>query len=148
MIQAYNMVLLTSSENPGEFIVGPSGNKNEQSTQTTASTQTQNNGNANSGSPFGSMGILLLYVVVIGAAFYFTSRSQKKKEKAVRDLQEAITIGDEVHTSGGLFGKVVEKIDDKYIIEFGTNKGVRIPVRKSDVYPLKKDAQVSEKPSK
>ncbi len=48
-------------------------------------------------------------------------------------MQSSIETGDSVLTNGGMYGKVVDKVNDVYIVEFGTNKSVRVPVQKSAI---------------
>jgi|GEM_PF-274231 len=118
---------------------------------TQESTVQPSGGDADNAQPqgfFGSGLSLLLIIVVYAGIFYFMSRRQKKKEKEVRDLQEAIKPGDDVYTSGGLFGKAVDIDDEKITVEFGTNKGVKIPIRRQNVFPMrtleKEDERVKE----
>jgi preprotein translocase subunit YajC len=42
-------------------------------------------------------------------------RPQRKKEKADKEMRDALNVGDEVITIGGIIGKV-EKINDKSVI--------------------------------
>ncbi|MBE6011510.1 MAG: preprotein translocase subunit YajC [Lachnospiraceae bacterium] len=88
---------------------------------------------------------IVIYAVLIGGLYFFMSRPQKKREKQLKELQASIKVGDSVVTSGGFYGKVVDTADDLYIIEFGTNKGVRIPVNKAEVFPSKEKAALDEK---
>lgn len=83
----------------------------------------------------GSPMSIVIWIAIIVAYFYFIINGQKKKDKKVKELQSSIKTGDEVYTSAGFYGKVVDVEDNTFVIEFGLNKGVRIPVRKSDVYP-------------
>lgn len=78
---------------------------------------------------------MVLYILFFVAIFYFfIIRPQKKKEKQLKEMQDSVKVGDDVMTSSGFFGKVVDIQDDVAIVEFGTNKGVRIPVKKSEIY--------------
>ncbi|MBC7960885.1 MAG: preprotein translocase subunit YajC [Vallitaleaceae bacterium] len=82
-------------------------------------------------------GSTLFLVVIYGAFFAFMwfvlIRPQRKKQKAVGQMQSTITIGQWILTSGGLYGKVVDTVNDNLIVEFGMNKGVRVPVQRSAV---------------
>ncbi|MBR1737126.1 MAG: preprotein translocase subunit YajC [Firmicutes bacterium] len=85
---------------------------------------------------FGSSGtfVWILYFVGMIALMYFIMyRPQKKKEKEMQEMQSAIKTGDWVMTSSGFYGKVADICDQVFIIEFGMNKGVRVPVAKSEV---------------
>jgi len=82
----------------------------------------------------GSMWIMLVYAGVLVVAMYFLMfRGPRKREKKMKELQASIRTGDNVVVSGGMFGKVADVGDDCFIVEFGTNRGIRIPVLKSDV---------------
>lgn len=77
---------------------------------------------------------IILYIVFIMAIFYFIGiRPQKKREKKMLELQSEIKIGDWVLLDSGLYGKVTDIADQVFIVEFGTNKGVLIPVVKQRV---------------
>jgi len=91
---------------------------------------------ANQDGPGGIMSIggIAIYIVALIALFYFFAiRPQKKKEKELINIQNAIQVGDWVMTSSGFYGKVADIADQVFVVEFGTNKGVRIPVRKSEI---------------
>lgn len=68
-----------------------------------------------------------------GIMWFFIIRPQKKREKETVQMQESIKVGDSVLLQSGEYGKVVDVINDLFVIEFGLNKSVRIPVKKSAV---------------
>ena len=89
------------------------------------------------GGGFGNMNpifVVLMWVAVIGVFYFFSIRPQSKRDKKLKEMQSAIKTGDDVYITSGLYGKVVDVLEDRFIIEFGTNRSVRIPVRKSDVF--------------
>ena len=49
--------------------------------------------------------------------FWWTSRSQKKKDKEAQDMRDALQVGDEVTTIGGIIGKVVSIKEDTFVLE-------------------------------
>ena len=60
----------------------------------------------------------ILYLVVIFAVFYFfLIRPQKKKENQTRDMINAIQVGDDILTIGGIRGTVTRIKDDRLFIE-------------------------------
>ncbi|MDR1705583.1 MAG: preprotein translocase subunit YajC [Clostridiales bacterium] len=71
------------------------------------------------------------------AMYFFLIRPQRKRDKAQREMQQALRVGDKVLTTAGFYGKIVDVGSDAFIIEFGDNRGVRVPVRKSDVLGIK-----------
>ncbi len=99
---------------------------------------------------FGTYGMLAIWLVLIVGMYYFSMRSTKKREQSIITQQNAIQIGDEVVTTGGMHGKVVDVNDSTFSVEFGVNKGVIVPINKRDVLPanLKLDEKVSKKAKK
>ena len=92
------------------------------------------NAGASEGFSFASFGGIAIYIVGLIALFYFFAiRPQKKREKELSNIQNSIKVGDWVMTSSGFYGKVVDIADQVFVVEFGTNKGVKIPVRKSEI---------------
>ncbi|MBQ7757838.1 MAG: preprotein translocase subunit YajC [Anaerotignum sp.] len=79
--------------------------------------------------------LIVIYCVVLLAIMYFLSiRPTQKKEKQLAELRNAIEIGDSIVTNSGFYGKVVDMTYDCLIVEFGLNRGVRIPVAKTEVF--------------
>jgi len=80
------------------------------------------------------MGVMLVYVAVLLVAMYFLMfRGPKKREKKMKEMQASIRTGDNVVVTGGMFGRIADIGEDCFVVEFGTNRGIRIPVLKSDV---------------
>ena len=48
-------------------------------------------------------------------------------------MQNSISIGNWVLLSNGMYGKVVNIVNDCLMVEFGTNKSVIIPVRRDQI---------------
>ncbi len=74
------------------------------------------------------MTMFLLYGGIIVVMWFVLIRPQKKQQKETEQMQNSIKIGDSVLLTSGLYGKVVDIINDTFIVEFGLNKSVRIPV--------------------
>ena len=82
----------------------------------------------------GGWTIMIIYAGVLIVAMYFLMfRGPRKREKKMRELQASIRVGDNVVVSGGMFGRITDVGEDCFVVEFGTNRGIRIPVLKSDV---------------
>ena len=108
-----------------------------------AATTTTNT--AASGGGIGSSWILI-YIVVIFAAMYFMSiRPQRKRQKELDEMRSKIKPGDSVLCNTGMYGRVVDVTAECYIVEFGMNKGVRVPVLKSEI-AMVKEPNLSNKP--
>lgn len=83
---------------------------------------------------FATLPGIIIYILFIVLIFYFIGiRPQKKREKKMMELQSEIKIGDWILLDSGIYGKVTDIADQVFIVEFGTNKGVLIPVLKQRV---------------
>ena len=106
--------------------------------------------NASSGASGTSSGanimIIIVYVVVFGAVIYFFMiRPQKKQQAKTQDMQKRIEPGDNIMTTSGFYGTVLDVVDDTTIIvEFGNNKNCRIPMHKIAVAELEKQGSAVE----
>lgn len=88
--------------------------------------------------------IVLYCAVIFGALYFFSIRPQKKREKQLAEMRSEIQVGDSVLLNNGMYGKVVDSSVECFIIEFGTNKGIRIPVVKQEVL-AKREPNLSNK---
>ena len=88
----------------------------------------------------GGMGFswIFIYIIVIFVAMYFMSiRPQKKRQKQLDEMRSKIKAGDSVLCNTGMYGTVVDITAECYIVEFGMNKGIRVPVVKSEIAYVK-----------
>ena len=93
---------------------------------------------ATSGGTMG-MGVIILYVVVIGAFMYFAAiRPQKKEQKRVNAMLANMEVGDVVVTTSGFYGFLIDITEDDVIVEFGSNRNCRIPMKKSAIAEVEK----------
>ena len=65
----------------------------------------------------GQMTLFLPLIIILGAFMFFASRRQKKAMQATIDLQDSLAIGDRVHTTSGLQGKITGITDDSVNLE-------------------------------
>lgn len=77
--------------------------------------------------------IVIYCIVIFGAMYLFSIKPQKKREKAMSEMRSKVKAGDSVLLNNGMFGRVTDDTAECFIIEFGINKGVRIPVLKQEV---------------
>jgi len=91
-----------------------------------------------------TMMIIVYCIVIFGVLYIFSIRPQKRKEKELQNVRSNIKAGDSVLLANGLYGKVTDVTAECYIVEFGINKGVRVPVLKQEVY-AKKEPNLTNK---
>ena len=86
-----------------------------------------------------SLVVTVLYVVVIGGMLYFMMiRPQKKQQKKQSALLSTLASGDSVLTTSGMYGVVIDVMDEIVIVEFGNNKNCRIPMKKGAIVEIEK----------
>ena len=70
---------------------------------------------------------ILIYLVILVAAFYFLIvRPQRRNAMIRRQLLNAVEVGDEIVTTGGVYGTVVSIDDDTLEVEIAPDVVVKI----------------------
>ena len=88
----------------------------------------QAGGPAPAGSPYGFMLMMVAFVVI----FYFMLiRPQQKKAREHQNLIAKLAAGDEIVTTGGILGRIVEVGDTFVTLEVA--EGVRIKVQRVQI---------------
>ena len=85
-----------------------------------------------------AMGWIVYFVFLIGLMYFIAIRPQKKENKKMQELLASVAIGDSVLTSSGMYGVIIDMTDDTVIVEFGSNKNCRIPMRKDAIVQVEK----------
>lgn len=85
--------------------------------------------------------MLIFWVVII---YFLLFRPQKKQQKQMDELRNAVKPGDNIMTTGGFYGVVLDVVDDTVIVEFGNNKNCRIPMHKNAIAEVEKDEEEKE----
>ena len=67
----------------------------------------------------GTVGIIVVYAVILGGMWFLLMRPQKKEQKRIQAMLIDIT-------------------DDDVIVEFGNNKNCRIPMQKAAIAQIEK----------
>ena len=82
--------------------------------------------------------LILVYVVIFGGFYMLFMRPQKKEQKRVAAMLSAMEVGDVVVTTSGFYGVLIDITDDDVIVEFGSNRNSRIPMKKSAIQEVEK----------
>ena len=72
---------------------------------------------ANQGGLLGGMMMPILMILMLVAMWWFTSRSQKKRDQEAQNMRDSLQVGDEVTTIGGIIGKVVSIKEETFVLE-------------------------------
>ena len=82
----------------------------------------------------GGMSMLLMMVIIFAIMWLFMIRPQQKRQKEIQNFRNAITVGTNVVTAGGIYGvvKSIDEADNALMVEVAN--GVRIKVDRNSVY--------------
>ena len=91
-----------------------------------------------------SMGMMILWMVVIFGVMYFLMiRPKKKEQKRLQAMLNSMEVGDSIVTTSGFYGVIIDMTEEDVIVEFGNNKNCRIPMRKQAIAEVEKAEQAS-----
>ena len=82
--------------------------------------------------------LIVVYAVIFGGFYMIFMRPQKKEQKRVAAMLSAMEVGDVVVTTSGFYGVLIDITDDDVIVEFGSNRNCRIPMKKSAIQEVEK----------
>ena len=77
----------------------------------------------------GGMYTIVMLAIMVGIMYFLMIRPESKRKKEAEQMRNAMKIGDEIITIGGICGKIVHLKDDKFVIETGADQ-VRIEFAK------------------
>ena len=82
------------------------------------------------------MSSIIMIVMLFVVMYFFMIRPQRKQQKALEAFRNSLTAGQQVVTSGGIYGTVKEIINENghsiVVLEIAT--GVKVKIDKSSVY--------------
>lgn len=80
---------------------------------------------------------IIMMAAVVLIFWLFMIRPQQKRQKEVQRKREALTTGDRIVTSGGLYGTIRDIKETEFIVEIA--EGVRVRVDRGSVFPAASD---------
>lgn len=86
----------------------------------------------------GAAGWIVYFIFLIGLMYFIAIRPQQKEKKKQQELLASVAVGDSVLTTSGFYGVIIDMTDDTVIVEFGSNKNCRIPMRKDAIVQIEK----------
>jgi len=88
---------------------------------------------------------LVMMVLMIVVFYFMLIRPQKKKDKAVKDMLNALKVSDRVCTIGGIYGTVTGLKEDTVTLAVGAQKTsmvfARWAIRSVEDAPLENDSE-------
>ena len=87
-----------------------------------------------SGSGQSGLPMLIMMVAIFAIMWLFMIRPQQKKQKKIREFQNALKEGDKVVTGGGVYGTVKRVNAQENTIDIEVARGVVVTVAKGYVF--------------
>ena len=84
---------------------------------------------ATTGTAAGGGSMIIMMVIMIAVFYFFLIRPENKKKKEANEMRNALKVGDNITTIGGVIGDIVSIKDESIIIETSADK-VRIEFTK------------------
>jgi preprotein translocase subunit YajC len=86
---------------------------------------------------------ILPMVLLFGAMYFFMIAPQRKKQKEHEKMLTALGSGDEIVTTGGIYGVITNVKDDRFVVRIADN--TKIEIGKSFVQTVVKKTSADEK---
>ena len=83
----------------------------------------------------GGYSMIIMMVVLFAILYFFMIRPQNKKQKEVQKFRDALTVGQEVVTMGGIHGTVKSINADEGTVVLEVATGVKITFAKEAINP-------------
>lgn len=88
----------------------------------------------------GTLGMIVYAAVIFGIFYFVLIRPQRKQEKERQAMVAGVEEGDSILTTSGFYGVVIGIQDEVVIVEFGSNKNCRIPMKKEAIVEVEKQS--------
>ncbi len=79
----------------------------------------------------GGLSAFLPFILIFGIFYFLVIMPQRKKDQEHKKMLESLKRGDKIITNGGIYGRITDIKENKFIIEIA--KGVEIDILKSAV---------------
>jgi preprotein translocase subunit YajC len=89
---------------------------------------------------------LLVIIVILGLAYFLLMLPARRRRAAHASMQDAIAVGDEIITAGGLHGHVAELEDEHGTIRVEIAAGVVVTLDRRAVAAVARDVEVEVEP--
>ena len=94
-----------------------------------------------------SISSIALIVIMVVVFYFLLIRPQRKKDKAVKEMLNALKVGDRICTIGGIYGTITELKDSTVTIAMGSDQAkvviARWAIRSVEDAPAENDQALS-----
>lgn len=80
--------------------------------------------------------MIIMMVVLFAIVYFFMIRPQNKKQKEIQKFRNALTVGQDVVTIGGIHGTVKAINEDEGTVTLEVATGVKITFAKEAINPI------------
>ena len=70
----------------------------------------------------GGASMIVMMVVLVAVFYFFMIRPENKRKKEAQEMRDALKVGDNITTIGGVIGDVVSVKDDSIVIETSADR--------------------------
>lgn len=83
---------------------------------------------APAGQPQGGIpGIMIIgYILLFAAMYFFMIAPQRKKQKEHEKLLKSLQSGDEIVTTGGIYGTITNVKEDRFVVRIAENTKIEV----------------------
>ena len=71
---------------------------------------------------------IFMFILIIAIMYFMMIRPQRKRQKEIENFRRSLQPGQEVVTSGGIYGKIKEINDGIVVLEIAHNVNVRVDI--------------------
>ena len=86
-------------------------------------------------------GMMITYGLLFAAMYFLMIAPQRKKQKALEKMMSELKSGDEVITSGGIYGTITSVKDDRFVVR--VSDGQKLEIGKGFIQSCVKKANAS-----
>ncbi|MCX6956900.1 MAG: preprotein translocase subunit YajC [Verrucomicrobia bacterium] len=90
--------------------------------------------------------IMVFYALIAGGFYFLFIAPQRKKQKELEKMLASLESGDEVITTGGIFGVITNVKDDRFVVR--VSEGTKIEVGKGFIQSVTKKHNAPSTPEK
>lgn len=84
----------------------------------------------------GNYSMIIMMVVLFAVMYFFMIRSQNKKQKEIQKFRDALTVGQDVVTIGGIHGTIKNINAEEGTVTLEVATGVKIVFAKEAINPV------------
>lgn len=74
----------------------------------------------------GGMSMILVYGLLFAAMYFLMIAPQRKKQKEHEKMMKALQSGDEIVTTGGIFGTITNVKEDRFVVRIADDTKVEL----------------------